>query len=66
MQTTIERQLLSVRETAKVLGVSERTVWTMTVPRGRLVCCRLGSRVMYSAAAIKRFIEQQEASDESE
>ena len=53
-------KLLSVKETAKLLGISERSLWNMTVPRGTLVCCKIGSRVMYSLNAIERFIEQQE------
>ena len=61
MQSVAEKKLLSVKETAKVLGVSERTVWTITAPRGRLVSCRLGQRVLYSVRAIEKFIEQQEA-----
>jgi len=60
MLNECKRKLLSVKETANVLGVSERTVWTMTAPRGRLVSCRLGHRVLYSIGAIEKFIEQQE------
>ena len=60
MQVECERKLLSVKETAHILGVSERTVWTMTAPRGKLVSCRLGNRVLYSIKAIEKFIEQQE------
>jgi len=64
MQATIsDKKLLSVKETAKILGVSERTVWAVTVPRGKLVSCKIGNRVLYSQKAIERFIESQEASD---
>ena len=60
MQTILDKKLFSVKETAKIHGVSERTVWAVTVPRGKLVSCKIGSRVMYSPRAIERFIEQQE------
>ena len=63
MQNTEQRKLFSVKETAKLLGVSERTLWSITMPRGRLVCCRIGSRVMYSLDAIERFIAEQEGID---
>ena len=58
-----QMRLLSVKETAKILGVSERTLWSITTPRGTLACCKIGNRVMYSPKAIERFIEQQEGSD---
>ena len=55
-----QRKLFSVKETANLLGISERTLWSITTPRGMLVCCRIGSRVMYSLEAIERFIAEQE------
>lgn len=66
MSVSTEKKLLSVRETAKALGVSEKTVWTITAPRGPLACCRIGARVMYSPQAIDRYIEQQEGNDSHE
>ena len=65
MQTESEKKLLSVKETAKILGVSERTVWAVTAPRGKLVSCKVGCRVLYSVKAIEKFIEQQEASHDA-
>lgn len=66
MQTISEKKLLSVRETSKMLGISERTLWTVTAPRGQLVSCKIGGRVLYSPKAIERFIDQQEANTESQ
>jgi predicted DNA-binding transcriptional regulator AlpA len=61
MQTTpTDKKLFSIKETAKMLGVSERTVWAVTAPRGRLISCKVGCRVLYSQNAIDRFIEHQE------
>ena len=66
MQTVTEKKLLSVKETAKALGISDRTLWTITQPRGPLACCKIGSRVMYSPRAIERFIEEQEGAANNE
>ena len=64
MQTNIElKGLLSAKETARFLGISERTLWSITAPRGTLVCCKINSLVKYSPQAIERFIEQQERAD---
>ena len=61
-----QKKLLSVKETAQALGISDRTLWTITAPRGQLVCCKIGSRVMYSPKAIERFIEEQEGTTNDE
>ena len=66
MKTATEKKLLSVKETAQALGISDRTLWTITAPRGPLACCKIGSRVMYSPKAIERFIEQQEGTTSDE
>ena len=57
--SVVEKKLLSVKETAKLLNISERSLWSTTAPRGRLVSCRIGGRVLYSPQAIERFIEEQ-------
>jgi len=60
MSSNTDKKLFSVKETAVILGVSERSVWAVTAPRGNLVSCKIGCRVLYSRAAIDKFIEQQE------
>jgi len=68
MQMTTEfvnKRLFSVKEVATILGVSERSIWSITSPRGNLVPCKVGCRVLYSQAAIDRFIEQQEKEGEA-
>ena len=42
------------------LGVSERTVRRHTAPHGPLVPTRIGRRVLYSRAALDRFIADRE------
>ena len=38
--------LMTADQTAKALGVSPRTVWTLT-QEGALACVRIGRRVLY-------------------
>jgi len=56
-----DKKLFSIKETAKILGVSERSVWAITAPRGKLVSCKIGCRVLYSQESIDRFIKQSES-----
>jgi predicted DNA-binding transcriptional regulator AlpA len=49
--------LLRAREAAKALGVSERTLWSRTKPRGPIPSVRLGSAVCYSVAALQEWID---------
>ena len=59
-----DKKLFSIKETAAILGVSERSVWAITArknnPQGKLVSCRIGCRVLYSQESIDRFIKQSE------
>lgn len=52
----IER-LLTYREAAKVLGVTERTLW-MLVDRGLLPAVRFGRSVRIDPADLRAFIER--------
>ena len=52
--------LLSAREVARVLSISERTVWGLTSPRGPIPCVRLGARVLYSPEALRKWISKQQ------
>ena len=53
---TIER-LLTYRETANLLGVSERTVWTL-VQDGLLHAVKVGRSVRVAPADLRSFIER--------
>ena len=59
-----EKLLLSPREAAKVLCISERTLWTLTKP-GLIGCFRIGAVKRYSIREIERFIESQTERDTS-
>lgn len=52
--------LLSMNETAQLLGVSARTVWNITQPRGDLPCVRIGQgrkpRVLYSRKTLETWV----------
>jgi len=52
----IGRLLLSVREAAKMLAISERTLWSITAPRGPLPCVRIGRSVRYDLRDLQAFI----------
>jgi predicted DNA-binding transcriptional regulator AlpA len=59
--TAVAPLLLSAREAARVLSISERTLWGLSSPRGPIPRVRLGGRVLYSPEALRKWIgEQQE------
>lgn len=49
------------RQAAAMLGVSERTLDRITIPRGTLPCIRLSQKVLYSVASLGAWLKQQEA-----
>jgi hypothetical protein len=50
---------VSLREAAKLLSISERSLWTLTAPRGPIPCCRIGRSVRYSVDALRRYLDTQ-------
>lgn len=50
-------ELWDSKRTAKALGLSERALWDLTHPRGRLPVCRLGRSIRYRPSDVKAFIE---------
>jgi len=56
-ENVMEDRLLTSREAAKYLGISERSLWSHTSPRGNLKSARIGRSVRYSPADIAAFIE---------
>jgi excisionase family DNA binding protein len=56
MEKVLERKLLTTRDVAGQLGVSPRTVFSSTRPRGRLVSVRIGKRVLYRQEDIDAFL----------
>lgn len=52
-----KRKLFSNIETAKLLGISLRTLWTLT-NSGQIKCVRIGRLVKFSDADIDAYIEK--------
>jgi len=60
---TAPKILLTPREAAEALGISERKLWGLTVPRGPIPVVRIGKSVRYRPDALDHFAsdQQQEA-----
>jgi excisionase family DNA binding protein len=52
--------LMSLKEAAQALSLSERTIWTL-VHTGELPHVRVGRRLLFSRAALQSWIERQES-----
>ena len=52
--------LLDVLAACDYLGVSERTIRRHTAPNGPLIPTRIGRRVLYSPAALDRYVAERE------
>lgn len=50
-------RLLSTRDAATALSISERTLFTLT-ERGDILAVRIGRSVRYDPADLQRFVEQ--------
>lgn len=57
--------LWTCREAAKALGISERTLWTLT-DEGILPCIRVRRIVRYDPEDIKRWIKSQKTNGSKE
>lgn len=62
METSLS---LRPREAAKALGVSARTLWSISAPRGPVPCLRLGTgkrqTVLYPVAELQAWLSAQAA-----
>jgi predicted DNA-binding transcriptional regulator AlpA len=59
---TAPKLLLKPREAAAALGLSEKSLWSLTQPRGPIPVVRVGERsVRYSVAALEKWIAGQAA-----
>lgn len=54
-------RLLTYREAGKLLGVTERTLWTL-VDQGALPAVRFGRSVRIDPADLRRFIDRSKSS----
>ncbi len=59
-QTRIDRLLLTAREAARILSISERTLFTWT-KRGEIQCVRIGRAVRYDPTDLKRWIQKRKS-----
>jgi hypothetical protein len=54
---------LRPRDAAKALGISPRTLWGLSAPRGPIPCLRVGQRkrqtVLYPVAGLQSWLNQQ-------
>ncbi len=48
--------LLTARDAARLLAISERSLWALTAPRGPLPAVRFGRSIRYSLAALQEFV----------
>lgn len=58
-RTESPKLLLTPREAAETLSVCEKSLWSLTAPRGPIKCVRLGRSVRYSIEALREFVAQQ-------
>ena len=55
--TTDRPLLLTAHEAAKELQICEKSLWTLTAPRGAIPCVRFGRSVRYTLADLTEWIE---------
>ncbi|MBN2580959.1 MAG: helix-turn-helix domain-containing protein [Pirellulales bacterium] len=67
MEITQSSLALRPREAAKALGISPRTLWGLTAPRGPIPCARVGSgkrrTVLYPTADLQAWLSRQAESE---
>lgn len=60
---SVEALALRPRDAAKALGISARTLWGLTAPRGPIPCLRVGHgkrrTVLYPVADLQTWLSQQ-------
>jgi len=56
-----EKMLMNSREAASLLGISPRTLWSLTAPRGPIVPVRVMSLVKFSRASLEKFVQDQQS-----
>lgn len=51
--------LMKPRDAAKALGISERSLWSISEPRGDIPVVRIGRSVRYSVRDLEAWIDAQ-------
>jgi hypothetical protein len=64
VEPTVTELLWTAQQAADALQICEKTLWTLTQPRGPIPAIRLGKSVRYSPAALAKWIEEQQAAPE--
>lgn len=57
---TIEKLLITTQEAAARLSISERTLFSITEPRGTLRCVRLPGRTLYRPDDITAWLDERQ------
>jgi excisionase family DNA binding protein len=58
MQSTeLKKLTISVREAAAMIGVSQRTIWSLA-KSGELPVVKIGTRRLFQISALERFIKE--------
>ena len=52
-----ERLLITVREAVRILSISPRKLWDLTIS-GEIPCVRIGRSVRYPVADLKAWVEE--------
>lgn len=64
---SVDSLALRPREAAKALGISARTLWGLTAPRGPIPCLRIGhgkrQTVLYPVAELQAWLSRQVESE---
>jgi len=61
-QSSVHALLVPAEEAMRLLGgISRKSLYSWTRPRGPIPCIKLGARVLYSVRALEAFIAEQEA-----
>jgi excisionase family DNA binding protein len=55
----VVRVLLTTKEAAAALAVSDRTLWSLTAPRGPIASVRIGTAVRYRPADLEAWAAAQ-------
>ncbi len=55
----IDKLLVTPQEASRLLSCCEKSLWSMTWPRGPIRCVRIGRSVRYSVESLREFISQQ-------
>jgi predicted DNA-binding transcriptional regulator AlpA len=61
--STDEKVLWTAKETAERLGISVRTLYSHTAPRGTLQCVKIGVRTGYRPETVDAWLRKREGKD---